>query len=134
MFEITRDRTLDEDQFVDILRRSTLADRRPVDQPACIRRMLEQADLLITAWADELLIGVARSVTDFGYCCYLSDLAVDLAYQRRGVGRQLIDATRQALDPGCTLILLSAPAATDYYPRLGFTRHPSAWTLPARDA
>lgn len=134
MFEMTRDRALSEAQFVEILRRSTLAERRPVDNPGCIRRMLENADLLITAWADELLIGVARSVTDFGYCCYLSDLAVDLDYQNQGVGRQLIQATRQALDPGCTLILLSAPAATDYYPRVGFSRHPSAWTMPARDA
>ena len=70
-------RQIRDDEFVDLLRRSTLAERRPVDDPNCIRAMLQHANLLCTAWDGSKLVGVARSVTDFEYCCYLSDLAVD---------------------------------------------------------
>jgi predicted N-acetyltransferase YhbS len=73
---------------------------------------------------------VARSVTDFNYCCYLSDLAVDLEYQKRGIGRGLIAETQKALGPRCGIILLSAPAAVQYYPHIGFQHHPQAWILP----
>lgn len=121
--------TISVDQFIDVLRRSTLAERRPVDDLTCVEGMLRHADLLVTAWQGELLVGVARSVTDFNYCCYLSDLAVDRSVQSSGIGRQLIRETRNQLGPRCTLILLSAPAAVDYYPHIGFTRHDSAWIL-----
>jgi len=75
---------------------------------------------------------VARSVTDFGYCCYLSDLAVDASLQRSGIGRQLVRLTKEQLGPKCNLILLSAPGASSYYAHIGFERHPSAWVLHAR--
>ena len=91
--------TITETQFVDVLRRSTLAERRPVDDRRCIEGMLRNANLLCTAWDGTLLVGVARSVTDFEFCCYLSDLAVDLAYQKRGIGRQLVQLTREQLGP-----------------------------------
>lgn len=129
MIEYSTDRHISPDQFIDVLRRSSLAERRPVEDRGCIEQMLAHADLLVTAWDGDELVGVARSVTDYGYCCYLSDLAVDQALQRGGVGRQLISQTRALLGPQCMLILLSAPAANDYYPRIGFQQHPSAWTL-----
>jgi len=119
------------DEFVAVLNASTLGERRPVDDPECIRGMVEHADLVVTARVDGRLVGVARSVTDFNYCCYLSDLAVDRAFQRRGIGRELIDRTRGAIGPHCHLILLAAPAAVDYYPHVGFTRHDSAWIIRA---
>ena len=121
------------DQFIDVLRRSTLAERRPVDDRDCLAGMLRHADLLVTAWEQDLLVGVARSVTDFNYCCYLSDLAVDQAYQQAGIGRELIRHTREQLGSGCTVILLSAPAAAGYYPRIGFRPHDSAWVLHPAD-
>lgn len=121
------------DQFIDVLRRSTLAERRPVDDRDCLAGMLRHADLLVTAWEQDLLVGVARSVTDFNYCCYLSDLAVDQAYQQTGIGRELIRRTREQLGSGCMVILLSAPAATGYYPRIGFRLHGSAWVLRPAD-
>jgi len=121
------------DQFIDVLRRSTLAERRPVDDRDCLAGMLRHADLLVTAWEQDLLVGVARSVTDFNYCCYLSDLAVDQAYQQTGIGRELIRRTREQLGSGCMVILLSAPAATAYYPRIGFRPHDSAWVLHLAD-
>lgn len=93
--------------------------------------MVEHASLMVTAWDGDTLVGVARSLTDFAYCCYLSDLAVDVGYQRQGIGRELLCLTRRQLAPACKLILLAAPAATGYYPKLGFEPHPSAWTIAA---
>ena len=126
------ERKISEPEFVDLLKRSTLAARRPVDDLPCIREMLRHADLLCTAWDGPNLVGVARSVTDFAYCCYLSDLAVDESYQRRGIGRRLIELTKSRLGEKAKLILLSAPKAETYYPRIGFEPHRSAWILPAR--
>lgn len=126
--------TITGPEFVDLLTRSTLAERRPVEDPACIAAMLEHGNLLCTAWDGDRLVGVARSVTDFAYCCYLSDLAVDANYQRRGIGRELIRMTQARLGPRAKLILLAAPRAADYYPRIGFDPHPSAWILPAKRA
>ena len=124
--------TITEAQFIDVLRRSTLAERRPVDEPRSVRAMLRHANLVCTAWDGNLLVGVARSLTDFEFCCYLSDLAVDLAYQKRGIGRQLVQLTREQLGPKALLILLAAPKAEGYYPKLGFQAHRSAWTLGTR--
>jgi predicted N-acetyltransferase YhbS len=124
-------RTITDAEFVDLLQRSTLAERRPVDDPACIRAMLQHANLLCTAWDGTKLVGVARAVTDFQYCCYLSDLAVDEHYQKLGIGRELIRRTQAQLGPKAKLILLAAPQAVDYYPKLGFSQHPSAWIIPA---
>jgi predicted N-acetyltransferase YhbS len=131
-FEIGR--LVSDGEFVDLLRRSTLAERRPVDDLKCIRAMLEHADLLCTAWDGAKLVGVARSVTDFEYCCYLSDLAVDENYQKQGIGRELIRLTQSKLGPKAKLILLSAPKAEGYYPKLGFEQHRSAWIISATKA
>ena len=120
------------DEFVDVLRRSTLAERRPVDEPETIRRMLENADVVVTARLDGRLVGVSRAITDFAYCAYLSDLAVDEAYQRRGIGRELIRRTHEAAGSGTTLILLAAPAARTYYPHVGMAAHDSCWIIPRR--
>ncbi len=123
------DREITTAEFIDVLNRSTLGQRRPVDDEVCIADMLKHADLLCTAWDGEVLIGVARSVTDFSYCCYLSDLAVDVNYQHQGIGKSLIHHTRLQLGQRCSIILLAAPAAVDYYPKLGFSQHHSAWLL-----
>ncbi len=122
-------RSITNAQFIDILKRSTLGERRPIDDPLAIKAMLEHANLLCTAWDEEKLVGVARSVTDFAYCCYLSDLAVDEAYQRKGIGKELIRLTQSRLGENAKIILLAAPRAVDYYPRLGFEVHKSAWLL-----
>ncbi len=119
------------EEFVDVLRRSTLAERRPMEDPECLAQMVANATLWATCRdAGGRLLGVARSVTDFSYCCYLSDLAVDQEYARLGIGRWLIAETAGRLGPRCTLILLAAPAAADYYRHIGFQHHPRAWILP----
>ena len=120
---------LTENEFIDILTRSTLDERRPVEDKECIGGMLRNADIIITAHDNEKIVGVARSVTDFNYCCYLSDLAVDKAYQKHGIGKRLIEMIQVQLNEKCKIILLSAPSAREYYPKVGFTQHTSAWTL-----
>ena len=124
-------RQISADDFIDLLRRSTLAERRPVDDRKRIEAMLQHANLLCSAWDGEKLVGVARSVTDFEYCCYLSDLAVDENYQRKGIGKELIRQTRSRLGDKAKIILLSAPKAEAYYPKIGFEAHESAWILAA---
>ena len=123
---------LDMTEFIDVLVRSTLAERRPVDRPDLIRGMLERADLIVAARADEKLVGVSRAITDYSYCTYLSDLAVDQAYQGRGIGRELIRRTHEAAGVHTTLILLAAPKAQTYYPHIGMQRHESAWIIRGR--
>ena len=116
-------------QFIDVLNRSTLAERRPVDDRECVEGMLRHGNLTITARDADKLIGIARSVTDFHYACYLSDLAVDVAYQHVGIGRGLIHRTQRELGTRCKIRLISAPAAMDYYPKLGFVRNQQCWEL-----
>lgn len=94
--------------------------------------MLRHANLVCTAWDGEKLVGVARSLTDFEFCCYLSDLAVDENYQKQGIGKQLIALTKSKLGNAAKIILLAAPKAEAYYPKIGFEAHRSAWILPAR--
>ena len=123
-------RPLTPTEFIDILNRSTLGERRPIDDPDAVAGMLANADMTVTAWDGDLCVGLARSVTDFTYCCYLSDLAVDTAYQRQGIGVELMNRTQAELGPRCNLILLAAPAAADYYGHIGFNHHPRCWILP----
>lgn len=123
----SNDRSISIEEFIDVLNRSSLGERRPVDDRNCIRGMLQHADILITAWDGDKLIGISRSVTDFHYACYLSDLAVDANYQRRGIGIQMMQITQEMLGPKCNLILLAAPAAKDYYQHVGFEHNPRCW-------
>jgi len=121
------------DDFIDVLRRSTLAERRPVHDPEIIEKMLRQADLIVTA-RDEagLLVGISRALTDYAYSTYLADLAVDEAFQGRGIGRALIRRTHEAAGLHTMLILLAAPKAETYYPHIGMRQHGSCWVIDRR--
>src|SRR5437764_99171 len=121
---------LSAEEFIDVLMRSTLAERRPISAANTIRAMLTNADVIVTAREDGLLVGVSRAITDFAFCTYLSDLAVDEAFQRRGIGRELIRCTHEAAGLHTTLILLSAPKAQTYYPHIGMMKHESCWIIP----
>jgi predicted N-acetyltransferase YhbS len=127
------DAPLDVDEVIALYKRSTLGERRPVDRPDIFKKMISCAGLTITAWDEDRLIGIARSFTDFGYVAYLADLAVDGEYQKQGIGKRLIDETRAKLDATCQIVLLAAPAANGYYPRLGFENNPRAWVLRGVD-
>ena len=130
MIDFASEPDLTADQFIDVLERSTLAERRPVGDRPIIEKMLANADIILTARDGGKLVGVARAITDFAYCTYLSDLAVDQAYQRQGLGRELIRRTHEAAGVHTTLILLAAPKAQTYYPHIGMTKHDSCWIIP----
>jgi GNAT superfamily N-acetyltransferase len=121
MIQYKIENDLSPGEFTDVLSRSTLAERRPVTEPARIADMLKHANLIVTARENGILIGVSRALTDFAFCTYLSDLAVDENYQKKGIGKELIRQTKLA-SPKAKLILLAAPKAVNYYPRIGMTK------------
>lgn len=116
-------------QFYDLLVHSTLGERRPIDDHECLAGMLNNSNLTVSAWDEGKLIGLARSMTDFHYACYLSDLAVDQSYQKTGIGKHLQVLTQQQLNHRCKLILISAPSANAYYEKMGFTNNSRCWVL-----
>lgn len=118
---------LDLDAVIDVYRDSTLGARRPVDDRARIKQMFEHANLVVSAWDGDRLVGIARSMSDFSFATYLADMAVRLAYQRRGIGKELVRIT-QAEGGRATIFLFAAPAAVDYYPHIGFSAG-SGWML-----
>ncbi len=117
------------EQFIELLKVSTLGERRPTNDYQCIEGMLSNSNLIVTAWDDKKLVGIARSITDFHYACYLSDLAVDSRYQKLGVGKHLQVLTQQELGPKCKLILIAAPDANTYYKHIGFSNNTRCWVL-----
>ena len=117
------------DQFIGVLKTSALAVRRPVDDRECMEGMIKNSNLIVSAWDDEKLIGIARSMTDFHYACYLSDLAVDKNYQNSSIGKQLQIITQEQLGSKCKLILIAAPSANSYYEHIGFTNNQRCWVL-----
>ena len=95
---------------------------RPADQPKRIQDMIRYSDILLTAWLGDRMIGIARALTDWSFCCYLSDLAVDKDVQKSGIGRELIARVREEIGEGVSLILFAAPSAMEYYPKVGFEK------------
>lgn len=129
MIEYKINAPISTDQFVAVLLHSRLGERRPIEDRECLAGMIANSNLVVSAWCEDVLVGIARSMTDFHYACYLSDLAVHGDFQRQGIGRQLQRLTQQQLGPRCKLILVAAPDANDYYPRLGFVNNPRCWIL-----
>jgi len=124
---------LDVDQVIELYRASTLGDRRPVEDRTRMAAMIKNANLIITAWDGVLLVGISRSLSDFSYITYLSDLAVRVSHQRSGIGKELIRQTQRAAGPQARLLLLAAPGAAEYYPHIGFTHMPRAWIIGPDD-
>jgi len=125
--EYRHNHPLDPVDIVRVFDRSGL--RRPTSDLPRIARMFAAPCLVLSAWVDGQLVGVSRSLTDYAYCCYLSDLAVDKQYQRLGIGRQLVDRTRAVIGEQVSLLLLSAPDAMSYYPALGFELANNAYLI-----
>ena len=117
------------EQAIELYNASTLGERRPVDRPDIFEGMLKNANLIISAWHQEKLVGISRTLTDFTYAAYLADLAVDAKYQKQGIGKRLIEETRNRIGKECLVVLLAAPKANEYYPKLGFEHNPRAWVL-----
>ena len=129
MIQYRDDAKVTAEEAIDLYIRSTLGERRPVDNKETFEVMLKNANLTITAWDQGKLIGISRSLTDFAYVTYLADLAVDQEYQRMGIGKELIAQTQKRLGPNCMIVLLAAPKANEYYEHIGFEHNPRAWTL-----
>ena len=123
------DASLQVEQVIQLYKRSSLGARRPVDRPDIFAGMINNSNLIITAWDGERLVGIARALTDFVYVTYLADLVVDEDYQRKGIGKRLLDEVQNSVEPECMMVLLAAPQANDYYPKLGFSHNPRAWML-----
>ncbi len=126
----THEPDLTANEFREILIASTLSERRPAEDLARLDRMLRNADIVMVARDAGRIVGVSRAITDFAYCCYLSDLAVHQDYQRQGIGKRLIAETRVAAGEMTTLILVAAPLAEGYYPRIGMIHFQSCWAIP----
>jgi predicted N-acetyltransferase YhbS len=129
MIEYRDNATITAEQAIDLYKRSTLGERRPIHNVQTFEAMLKNANLTITAWDGETLVGISRSLTDFAYVAYLADLAVDQEYQRSGIGKQLIEETKSRLGHECMIVLLAAPKANEYYAHIGFDHNPRAWTI-----
>lgn len=124
---------VDLDQIIELYQASTLGERRPIDDRQIVADMIRHANLVVTAWDGDLLVGISRTLTDFSYVGYLADLAVRQSHQKQGIGVEMIQKTREKMGPRSGLVLLAAPKAVDYYPRIGFTQPDSAWILSASD-
>jgi ribosomal protein S18 acetylase RimI-like enzyme len=106
--------------------------KRPVEDLSRLKNMLDNANLLITAWDGEKLVGVARAMTDYSFCCYLSDLAVDKDYQNKGIGHELVDEVQKQIGDECNIVLLAAPESIEYYPKIGFDKCVHAYYIPRK--
>lgn len=132
MISYDREPHLGADEFIDILNRSGLGERRPIEDRARIVQMLEKASLIYTARNEGGdLLGVARCLSDDAYVCYVSDLAVCRSVQGQGIAKRILSDLRGIIHPAARLFLLSAPAAVSFYERLGLVRHPHCFDIPA---
>ncbi|WP_375563181.1 GNAT family N-acetyltransferase [Bernardetia sp. OM2101] len=132
MIDYQIENNLSSEEFIQVLINSTLGERRPVGELDRIEKMLEHGNLIVTARHNGKLVGVSRSLTDFVYCTYLSDLAIDEKYQKQGIGKELIRLTKQET-PKAKLILLAAPKAVDYYPKIGLTKWEQCYFIDTID-
>ncbi len=119
---------LKAEEVADVFRSSGI--KRPVGDLARIQVMIDQADLNLSPWDGDTLVGIARAITDFSYCCYLSDLAVRKEYQKQGIGKALLRLLREHLGEQVSIVLLAAPSAVEYYPRVGFEKSERAFVIP----
>ena len=106
---------------------------RPTHDPKRIRAMFDDSDLIVTAWDEDKLVGVCRTITDWVWCSYLADLAVSPNYKKSGIGRRLIQLTKERVGEQSMILLLSVPTAMDYYPKVGFTKEDRAFIIHRKE-
>lgn len=102
---------------------------RPDDDLERVAQMIERANLMVTAWNGAELVGMARALTDWCYCCYLSDLAVSRQLQRCGIGTALLERVKEEIGDAVTLVLVASPEAAQFYNRIGLPRSDQAFVL-----
>lgn len=123
----TRDKIPTAEEIIELYRNAGLP--RPIDDRERIQKMFENSNLVITAWDGEILVGIARSITDWCWSCYLADLAIRKEYQKFGIGRTLIEMTKEKVGEESMVLLLSVPTAMEYYPKVGFTKQESSFII-----
>ena len=116
-------------QYIELVNKSVLCECRSTESEITIKEMLDNSNLIVTAWVDDQLVGIARALTDFHCCCYVSDLAVDESVQSMGVDKYLILVAAESVAETCKIVLLSAPKAEGYYSKIGFKEHNNVWVL-----
>jgi predicted N-acetyltransferase YhbS len=123
-------KTISAEKLADVFKKSGI--RRPVEDLPRLQKMIDQADITISAWDGGTLVGIARAITDFSYCCYLSDLAVDRDYQKKGIGKELVRRVHEQLGDDISLLLLASPIAMEYYPKIGFQKIENGYIMPRK--
>jgi len=118
---------LEAHELADLFKSSGI--KRPVEDLNRVKNMIDNSNLLVTAWDGEKLVGVARALSDLSYCCYLSDLAVDKEYQNQGIGHELVNEIQKLIGDESNLVLISAPEAMEYYPKIGFEKAGNAYII-----
>lgn len=116
-------------QYIELMNKTAFTESRQVNDETVVQGILDNSNLIVTAWVNEQLVGLARSMTDFYDCCYLSDLVVDESVQSMGIGKYLILVTAESVAEHCKIISLSAPKAAEYYSKIGFKEQNSSWVL-----
>ncbi|MFD0674922.1 GNAT family N-acetyltransferase [Cohnella sp. GCM10027633] len=124
------DDKVEPQELSEVFRRSGI--KRPHEDLARMRTMIDNADVIVSARSEGRLVGIARAITDYAYCCYLSDLAVDAEFQKKRIGDRLVAALREHLGDEVSLVLLSAPGAVDFYPKIGFEKSDRAFVIPRK--
>lgn len=127
MITYTEDKLLNAADVSEVFKKSGI--KRPYEDIERVQRMIDNSDIIISAWDDKKMIGLARAITDYSYCCYLSDLAVDKEYQNQGIGKQLVNKLQIILGEESSLVLLSSPGAVEFYPRIGFEKTDKAYVI-----
>lgn len=115
------------DQLIELYETAGLP--RPTNDKERIQKMLDSSNLIVTAWNDEQLVGISRSITDWVWSCYLADLAVHPAFKKAGIGKELVRLTKEKLGEQSMLLLLSVPTAMEYYPKIGMIKEDRAFTI-----
>lgn len=118
------------DQVIELYENAGLP--RPTDDKERIGKMYENSNLVITAWHNDALVGACRSITDWVWSCYLADLAVNSNYKQSGIGKKLIDLTKEQVGEQTMILLLSVPTAMEYYPKVGFSKEDRSFAIPRK--
>ena len=115
------------DQVIELYENAGLP--RPISDKRRIQKIYDNSNLIVTAWHNEKLVGISRSITDYAWSCYLADLAIHTAYQKYGIGKKLVHLTKEKVGEETMVLLLSVPTAMEYYPKIGFIKEDRAFTL-----
>ena len=125
MIEILSERLAPE-EYIDFLKRTDLGSQYPKERfETRILRLLQNASISLAARNGEgRLVGALLGLTDFAYWLYVTDLGVDRAYLRKGIGRRLMQAALELAggERDIAVYLVANEGAVPFYEKLGMRR------------